>query len=282
MAKKITWVSRFALALPPAQPFNSFKPVALLLLTMMLFIPSPSEANSYTYTSNITTYAGKGKKAKGNQVEQLSIDFNTVGPLTTGTLPFQFSMSYGAFTYRSSDRTTVLAEAAIYAIDPATQLPLKWRFRIESKSEYDETALESTSDGDSISQRRILHPTPIVLLTALPLQVTKGVWRMGPNVDSGNAKRAKGDLDGAIEDYTKAIQLKPRNADAYYERGLAKRAKGDLDGAIADFTNAVELKPDFAEAYGSRGDAKKAKGDLDGANADHTKYIQLKPQLEPQ
>ena len=84
MAKKITWVSRFALALPPAQPFNSFKPVALLLLTMMLFIPSPSEANSYTYTSNITTYAGKGKKAKGNQVEQLSIDFNTVGPLTTG------------------------------------------------------------------------------------------------------------------------------------------------------------------------------------------------------
>ena len=93
----------------------------------------------------------------------------------------------------------------------------------------------------------------------------------------GIAKKAKGDLDGAIADYTKAIELKPDDADAYINRGDAKKAKGDLDGAIADYTKAIELKPDDAEAYVNRGDAKKAKGDLDGAIADYTKAIELKP-----
>jgi len=54
-----------------------------------------------------------------------------------------------------------------------------------------------------------------------------------------------------------------------------KKAKGDLDGAIADYTKAIELKPDSALAYYNRSDAKQAKGDLDGANADHTKATEI-------
>ena len=73
---------------------------------------------------------------------------------------------------------------------------------------------------------------------------------------------------------------KPSNSNriyavAYYYRGVAKQAKGDSDGAIADYTKAIELKPDFAMAYYNRGLAKGAKGDLDGANADHTKAIEI-------
>src|SRR5271165_2914688 len=49
-----------------------------------------------------------------------------------------------------------------------------------------------------------------------------------------------------------AIELKP-DAAAYYNRGNAKRAKGDSDGAITDYSKAIELKPDFAEAYSNRG-----------------------------
>jgi TPR repeat len=37
-----------------------------------------------------------------------------------------------------------------------------------------------------------------------------------------------------------------------HNRGATKQAKGDLDGAIADYSKAIELKPDFAEAYKSR------------------------------
>ena len=65
---------------------------------------------------------------------------------------------------------------------------------------------------------------------------------------SGLAKGDKHDWDGAIADYTQAINLNPEFADAYFNRGFSKVYKGDLDGAIADYTKAIEFKPDDAEA----------------------------------
>lgn len=52
-------------------------------------------------------------------------------------------------------------------------------------------------------------------------------------VKSGDAKRRKRDWDGAITDYTKAIELNPTNASAYERRTTAKEFKGDRDGVIA-------------------------------------------------
>jgi lipoprotein NlpI len=84
----------------------------------------------------------------------------------------------------------------------------------------------------------------------------------------GNAKQAKGDLDGAIADCDRAIELDPKDATAHKYRGVAKKAKGDLEGAIADYNRAIELDPKFAAAYFHRGIAKQAKGDLKGAIGD--------------
>ncbi len=97
--------------------------------------------------------------------------------------------------------------------------------------------------------------------------------------NSGATKRAQGDLEGAIADFTKTIELRPDFMAAYVNRGIAKQAKRDLDGAIADFTKAIELQPDNVAAHVCRGSAKHAKGDLDGAIADHTKAIELKPEF---
>ena len=44
-------------------------------------------------------------------------------------------------------------------------------------------------------------------------------------VRTGLVKQAAGDLDAAIADYTRAIELSPRYALAYYDRGTAERAK---------------------------------------------------------
>src|SRR5271170_6283914 len=49
---------------------------------------------------------------------------------------------------------------------------------------------------------------------------------------------AKGDLDGALADYNHAIELDPKNAVAYDDRGLLKQNKGDNDGALADYNKA--------------------------------------------
>ena len=61
-------------------------------------------------------------------------------------------------------------------------------------------------------------------------------------------KRVKGDLDGALTDLNRAIELNPNLAQIYTIRGKVKEAKGDLIGAAADFNKAVELKPGPAKA----------------------------------
>ena len=98
-------------------------------------------------------------------------------------------------------------------------------------------------------------------------------------VDEGIAKYGNRDYDGAIADYTKAIERNPNYAIAYSCRGNAKQAEGDIGGAIADYTKAIKLKPDYAFAYYNRGNAKRVKGDYDGAIVDFTKAIERTPTM---
>ena len=44
-----------------------------------------------------------------------------------------------------------------------------------------------------------------------------------------------------MTDYNQAIKLSPRYAFAYNDRGIAKEEKGDLDGAIADYSEAINI-----------------------------------------
>jgi tetratricopeptide (TPR) repeat protein len=93
----------------------------------------------------------------------------------------------------------------------------------------------------------------------------------------GISKLQKGDYDGAIGDLSRAIELSPNTADYYNDRGLAKLRKGDSDGAIADFTRAIELDVGNAVAYRNRAVAKNIKKDADGALADYDRAIELDP-----
>lgn len=92
---------------------------------------------------------------------------------------------------------------------------------------------------------------------------------------SGLARKAKGDLDGAIADYSKAIEINPRYAEAFVNRGVARKTKGDLRGAIADYDKALAINPGLKEAYNNRGLARQLQGSLDPAIADFDKAIEL-------
>jgi tetratricopeptide (TPR) repeat protein len=95
------------------------------------------------------------------------------------------------------------------------------------------------------------------------------------------ARYLKGDLDGAIEDYDKALDSEPRAAEVYVKRGGARRAKGDLNGAIDDFNQAYDIDPlsvrndrSVAEAYSNRGFIRTNKLDMPGAIYDFNKALE--------
>ncbi|MCY3017995.1 MAG: hypothetical protein NTW87_03050 [Planctomycetota bacterium] len=58
------------------------------------------------------------------------------------------------------------------------------------------------------------------------------------------------------------------NAETVFKRGQQKQAANDLQGALADYDRALELKPQYPEALVCRADAKQGLYDLEGALAD--------------
>jgi tetratricopeptide (TPR) repeat protein len=117
----------------------------------------------------------------------------------------------------------------------------------------------------------------ILLAASLSIVASDGIAQTTAReyCNRGVARQNKGDLDGALADYSRAIELNPHDATAYNDRGLVKVAKGDLDGALADYNRALELTPRNFEIHGNRAAAKQKKGDLDGALTDYTVGIKL-------
>jgi TonB family protein len=91
----------------------------------------------------------------------------------------------------------------------------------------------------------------------------------------------KGDMDAALVDFGKAVELKPDSFDAYFERGMAYMNKKALELAVADLNKAVELNPNSAVAWANRGDAFEKKGDTTKAKADYQKAVALDANVEP-
>ena len=108
-------------------------------------------------------------------------------------------------------------------------------------------------------------------------RVLKTECSVGHYLTSAANKEADGDHDGAIADYSNAIELDNKSADTYVSRGGAKESKGDLEGAIADYDQAMKLDPKNSAAYSGRASVKTTRNDLDGAIADYIRIIEFDP-----
>ena len=93
----------------------------------------------------------------------------------------------------------------------------------------------------------------------------RGIWT---SWDSSGVKRSfsywlhKGyvadynkEYDKAISFYLRSIELKPDDADAYFNMGIAYNNQGNYPKAIESYEKAIDLKPDYASAYNNMGNA---------------------------
>jgi tetratricopeptide (TPR) repeat protein len=85
--------------------------------------------------------------------------------------------------------------------------------------------------------------------------------------------------DLALDDLTRALELKGDFALAFHERAGIKRRGGDFQGAHFDYQQAIACDPDFALAYNNRGSVKMLMGDYSGAIEDYSMAIELDPAL---
>ena len=93
---------------------------------------------------------------------------------------------------------------------------------------------------------------------------------MGKGVDA----QQRGDLKTAIEEYRKALSIRPRFPEARANLGAALAATGDFDGAIKEDRLAIENAPDkiavrknLALAYYKKGDCEHASTEFEAVHA---------------
>ena len=121
-----------------------------------------------------------------------------------------------------------------------------------------------------ISSKQVLNNTSRFAKQALKNTAKK-------HFDRALAKMDKGNIKGAIFDFSEAIHLDPYDAKNYSFRGSAKYELGDNQGAMADYSKAIHLSPDHEFAYSLRGILKHSIGDYQAAIADYNKAIYLSP-----
>jgi eukaryotic-like serine/threonine-protein kinase len=104
-----------------------------------------------------------------------------------------------------------------------------------------------------------------------------GAW----SANRAHAYAVLGQWDKAIADYTKVIELNPKDAGAWFQRASGCANLKQWDKALADYTKAIELDPKLAGVWYNRGNAYYGLKQWDQALADYTRAIELDPKHAP-
>lgn len=93
------------------------------------------------------------------------------------------------------------------------------------------------------------------------------------------AKRTSWDKEGKIADLTKSIQLHP-TVRAHVARALVRNDQGDFEGAMADFSRALDLFPRSLYALRERCRMLTRHDQKEGALADASKVVEIDPSMD--
>ena len=93
----------------------------------------------------------------------------------------------------------------------------------------------------------------------------------------GNALLRNGRVDEAMAHFEKALEILPDNARVHNNLANALVQKGQTDEAIAHYQKALDLQPDDAQVHNSLGIALMQRGRVDGAMTHFQRALELQP-----
>jgi tetratricopeptide (TPR) repeat protein len=141
---------------------------------------------------------------------------------------------YGWYLASFLMKKTRRVREALHAIDQALQLDPQPRYRLHRAQ-----CLLQLGDRAGVATE-----------AAALKQV--GFREATMHADAGTLLYEAGDHTGALQHYTRAIELDGKEAQYYFNRAAVHRYHGDVDAAERDFDAAIALRPDDHEAYNSR------------------------------
>jgi len=96
--------------------------------------------------------------------------------------------------------------------------------------------------------------------------------------ENGEEKYKEKDYEGAIIDFTLALEKDPGNPEILYQRAMSYFHLKKKSLALLDMDMAVEMQPNYAFRYSSRAYMRDAFGDVIGAIQDYKEAIALDPE----
>lgn len=107
------------------------------------------------------------------------------------------------------------------------------------------------------------------------LNVDEGYWKA--YINRGNAKNQLKNYLGAIEDFNAVLAIDSGAVNAYVNRANSYKLLGDPASAIRDYDRAIRMNPDQIELYTNRSNTKYELKDYQGALEDISEAIRRKP-----
>jgi tetratricopeptide (TPR) repeat protein len=141
-----------------------------------------------------------------------------------------------------------------------------------SKYEGQASVQASVNVGQVVPTASISTSTATSTNDIIGQTTARAYWQRGVK------KEISGDYEGAVADFTQAIEIDPSYAPAYDSRGIAHfRLGNNVELALADFSKAIELDPENVNAYSNRCSAYRILRRLSEAASDCDRAVEIAP-----
>jgi tetratricopeptide (TPR) repeat protein len=202
-------------------------------------------------------------------------DVNVLGPKGEALyLGYKYSFHSFILPYRMTDDGYILGirgEQSYFRLDDANTKSMQARGQLPTPlPPYQLSVLDyAMGHGAWIALAVIIGLIPLSMLSKRRRK------RALPHFEDGIARHQSGDLKGAAESYSKAVEIDPKFAAALHFRGKAHAGLGDFKAGISDHTKAIRIEPKFPDALMDRGILMYRSGNFDGAISDFSRVIKL-------